>query len=138
MRLRLLDPSHSPIWEYIVPETGYTITGRGLGGLVVDARKHLESNGFTVPDDLQSLIETQICTRLPDPDCVETEGVRDTSCQHRGTATTRYEECPTCCGNHIKAKIVACAVHGECSQFSKKLAGIKACWDCRERLTVMP
>ena len=50
-------------------------------------------------------------------------------CIHRGGEVRRVE-CPTCQGK-VMAVIKACAIHIECSQFSKPL-GVKQCQGCSD------
>jgi len=53
------------------------------------------------------------------------------NCIHRG-AEIRRMQCPGC-GGKITAIILACAVHGECTEFTRPLEGIKSCQGCVDR-----
>lgn len=55
----------------------------------------------------------------------------DTACVHRG-AVVGERECSTCDGS-VKAKIFACAVHGQCTMFKRPVEGVKACRHCGDR-----
>lgn len=50
-------------------------------------------------------------------------------CIHRGSEMRR-QKCPTCSG-HVVLKVLACAVHGECT-FGKALPGMQSCAGCRD------
>ena len=55
---------------------------------------------------------------------------QSSACIHRG-AEVRRAECTSCRGK-VMAKILSCAVHGECSQFSKPL-GVQQCSTCPDK-----
>jgi hypothetical protein len=52
---------------------------------------------------------------------------RTSACVHRG-AQAREQACPSCRG-HVRLKVFACAVHGECT-VGKALAGLACCATC--------
>ena len=68
---------------------------------------------------------------------LKTSQPADTSCIHRGTEAIDWIECKTCNNGKTKAKIVACAVHGRCTEFTKPIEGIKACAGCVDTSATM-
>lgn len=134
---RLLNPNEIPKngFPYTDPDTGHTSRFLTLAGLIGVARLHREANGLPVPPDFDKIVETQICALAPDG-CVNLDGSpNDASCVYRG-AELRQEGCDTCGG--VRAKIMACALHGECSLF-KHDVGVQRCGDCKDRVsTVLP
>lgn len=129
---RLLDPSSQPPvgFNYIDPDTGWETKQRSLFELLKHARLHREANGLPIAADFDILVETQLCKRSPGR-CVHLDGLPpDTTCTHRGTEALRWEGCGTCGG--VRAKIVSCALYGECSEF-KHLVGVRMCALCPSR-----
>lgn len=134
MRLRLLNPAQGVPdgYTYQHKETGYTNKGGSMYALLQECIIHRTGNNLPIPDDFAEQVEHQICMRLPESYSVPVSGIRDTSCQFRGEETRRVL-CEQCCGGKgIHAKVLACSIHGECTQFSKDI-GIKACWACTDR-----
>ncbi len=132
---RLLDPSRAPREGhcYIDPDTAYVSFGKVLDVLIANAATHRRSNGLPVPDDFPAVVQTQICVRHPG-DCVSLDGSPpDLTCAHRGELV-RYEGCESCGG--VRAKIMACAVHGEATLFKHDM-GVHACALCRERVSTI-
>ena len=132
---RLLDPSHCPRegFPYTDPDTGYESRGKTLAAVIANARIHREANGLPVAENFAQLVETQIC-RLDPEQCVSLDGApQDTTCAHRG-AEIRREGCPTCGG--VQAKILACAIHGECTQFKHDVK-VQRCGLCPDRVSTL-
>lgn len=132
---RLLNPSQGPREgiPFVDPLTGWTSKGKTLPLLFAAAREHRESNALPIPDDFDLQIETQWCRQNPDL-CVSRDGLPiDLSCAHRGEQV-RWEGCDTCGG--VRAKVMACALHGECSEF-KYDVGVKRCGLCQDRKSLL-
>lgn len=120
-------------FEYVDPFSGWVAKERALPLLFKTVRKHREANSFPVEDDLDFQVETQICQRNPGL-CVNRDGSPlDSSCIHRGELI-RWEGCETCGG--VRAKIVACALHGECSEFKRDM-GVRQCGLCPDRVSTL-
>jgi hypothetical protein len=58
-------------WIYLVPETQVEIKGISLYTLVQEVGYHYKINRLDEPDDLQLLIEAQICEHIPEAFCKE-------------------------------------------------------------------
>lgn len=132
--LRLLQPDNGPRdgIPYTDPRTGWTSRGKTLTALYAAARLHRESNNIPIPDDFELQIETQWCMANPDL-CVGRDGLpSDTSCQYRGELL-RWEGCSSCGG--VRAKIMACSKHGECTEFKHQIGSIRRCAVCPDRKT---
>lgn len=52
-------------------------------------------------------------------------------CVFRGEATGETRSCPTCKG-HVEIKLIACAVHGQCT-VARQVAGVPCCAGCPDR-----
>ncbi len=61
---------------------------------------------------------------------VERRGV----CVHCGDQVDLVR-CPSCRGS-VKAVVRACALHGRCTSFSRKIPGAKACHACAEYVSI--
>jgi hypothetical protein len=132
---RLLDPSSFPRdgFPYTDPDTGYVSMGKTLEALIAAASLHRQANGLTVPADFALLVETQIC-RVFLGRCVNRDGSDpDNTCLHRGDVI-RMEGCATCGG--VQAKIRACALFGECTEFTKNM-GVRMCGLCPDRVSTL-
>src|SRR5690606_21162574 len=132
---RLLDPNSGPPggFRYFDSDTGYTVKSTNLRQLFKDAEKHRIANGLPIPENFELLIETWLCRQLPPGICVyrDGRGMGGSLCVHRGDVV-RFLKCEAC-GGSIKAKINACAIHGECTVFNKEI-GINSCLTCPDRL----
>lgn len=142
--LRLLDPSHCsrdgfPFKDPATPESKFTARGKTLTALFKAARDYRTANDIAIPDDFEWQIETAICKGLPPGECVHRDGSPpDLSCAHRGEEIRR-EKCDSCGGNVI-AKILSCALHGECSLFKRaeQFVGVTLCATCPDRVSTLP
>lgn len=135
---RLLEPDRAPRdgFPFCDPDTGYTLYGKTIEALFAAARLHRTSNNLPIPDDFDLKVETQVCRMSPGR-CVNRDGAPiDITCIHRGEETLRWEGCDTCGG--VRAKIQACALFGECSQFNKSLGPIRLCGLCASRVSTLP
>lgn len=132
---RFLDPHTGPPggWRYLDKDTGYTVKALTLAQLLRDAKTHRTSNGLTIPDDFDQQVETWLCRLMPPGLCIylDGRGLGGSLCVHRGDFI-RYVKCDTC-GGTIKGKVLACAVHEECTTFTKEI-GVKQCATCPDRL----
>jgi hypothetical protein len=134
---RLLDPSHAPRdgFPFVDPDTGYTSHGKTLDALFATARLHRQANALSVPPDFDLYIENQVCRMMPGRGVNRDGSEVDITCAHRGEGVIRLEGCATCGG--VQAKIRACALHGECTEFSKEV-GVKRCGLCLDRQSTVP
>lgn len=129
--LRLLEPNSSPRdgIPFKDPATGFTSYGKTLQLLFANSRLHRTANDIPIPDDFDFQIETQWCKLNPQL-CIGRDGLPpDTSCLLRGEQV-RWEGCGSCGG--VRAKIMACPIHGECSEFRYDV-GVKQCALCADR-----
>lgn len=132
---RLLDPSRAPRdgFPFTDPDTGYTSHGKTLESLVATATLHRTANGLAMPDDFPAYVETQVCRMFPGRG-VNVDGTpEDVSCQHRGIEIRRVG-CVECGG--VQAKIMACAIHGECTVFRHDV-GVRRCGLCLDRVSLL-
>lgn len=60
-------------YRYTFPETGHTIKSWSITAWVDKAREHLEANNLPVPDNLQAIMEDQLCNLLPVTWCEYTD-----------------------------------------------------------------
>lgn len=134
---RLLEPDRFPRegYPYTDPDTGWTGYGKTTEALIEVATLHRTSNGLPIPSDFALIVETQVCRQHPGR-CVNRDGSPpDITCIHRGEVV-RLEGCATCGG--VQAKIQACALFGECTQFSKDVGGVRRCGLCMSRVSELP
>jgi len=133
--LRLLQPDNGPREgiPYTDPVTGWTSHGKTLKSLFDTAKLHRQSNGVEIPEDFELQIETQWCMANPDLCVGRDGGPPDTSCAYRGEQV-RWEGCNTCGG--VRAKIMACSLHGECTEFKHEV-GVRRCSLCKDRRTLL-
>lgn len=54
------------------------------------------------------------------------------SCIHRGELTGETRPCKTCGGRQVTEPLLACAVHGVCTE-ARLVAGVACCRICEER-----
>lgn len=80
--MRLKNPDREPIggWKYKYQDeyrNWYLVRADSRKELFRSVKEDMRANGIVVPDNIQSLIEDQICMVQPDSDCVYDGGLGD-------------------------------------------------------------
>jgi hypothetical protein len=63
-------PPGPAYYRYVFPEDGYECTAMTYVDWVANARLHLQANNREVPDDLEALMQNQLCQTLPPGWCM--------------------------------------------------------------------